>query len=168
MAASVHDLPHSSYHTSKRPIRRVALACIQCRSRKVKCDATLPSCIRCSADGKTCEYQKSRRGGRPRRPATVPLQVAVEDSSTFVEHETTGQSDDTSGVTTDHHSSSHLSSGSGSGGSSTQSVVDTLESVSHMGSLELGGTCLSRTQIDQLLSQYCVFFHVSHPCVLPR
>jgi hypothetical protein len=47
---------------SKR-VERVVLACVQCRSRHVKCDATQPICIRCQRDGKECVYQKSRRGG---------------------------------------------------------------------------------------------------------
>ncbi|KAJ4983331.1 C6 transcription factor [Stagonosporopsis vannaccii] len=47
---------------SKR-IERVVLACIQCRSRHVKCDSNQPVCNRCRRDGKECIYQKSRRGG---------------------------------------------------------------------------------------------------------
>ncbi|KAF2648095.1 hypothetical protein K491DRAFT_550174, partial [Lophiostoma macrostomum CBS 122681] len=38
-------------------------ACIQCRSRHVKCDSTQPVCTRCRRDGKDCTYTKSRRGG---------------------------------------------------------------------------------------------------------
>ena len=44
-------------------IERVVLACIQCRSRHVKCDSNHPICNRCRRDGKECIYQKSRRGG---------------------------------------------------------------------------------------------------------
>lgn len=44
-------------------IERVVLACVQCRNRHVKCDATQPVCNRCKRDGKECKYQKSRRGG---------------------------------------------------------------------------------------------------------
>jgi hypothetical protein len=44
-------------------IERVVLACIQCRSRHVKCDSNQPACNRCRRDGKECIYQKSRRGG---------------------------------------------------------------------------------------------------------
>lgn len=47
---------------SKR-IDRVILACIQCRGRHVKCDATQPICNRCKREGKECIFQKSRRGG---------------------------------------------------------------------------------------------------------
>jgi hypothetical protein len=39
------------------------LACVQCRSRHVKCDSNQPICNRCRRDGKECNYQKSRRGG---------------------------------------------------------------------------------------------------------
>jgi hypothetical protein len=49
--------------TGSRQIDRVNLACVQCRSRHIKCDATQPICIRCSRSGKECIYQKSRRGG---------------------------------------------------------------------------------------------------------
>jgi hypothetical protein len=44
-------------------IERVVLACVQCRSRHVKCDATQPVCNRCKRDGKDCDYRKSKRGG---------------------------------------------------------------------------------------------------------
>lgn len=44
-------------------IERVVLACVQCRSRHVKCDAEQPVCKRCKRDGKECVYRKSRRGG---------------------------------------------------------------------------------------------------------
>lgn len=43
---------------------RVSLACVQCRSKHVKCDATLPACLRCQAEAKPCFYAKSRRGIR--------------------------------------------------------------------------------------------------------
>ena len=49
--------------TSSKRVDRVDLACVQCRSRHVKCDATQPICNRCSRDGKECTYRKSRRGG---------------------------------------------------------------------------------------------------------
>ncbi|KAI1739230.1 hypothetical protein F4680DRAFT_150983 [Xylaria scruposa] len=43
---------------------RVSLACVQCRSKHVKCDATQPACGRCIGEGKPCYYAKSRRGIR--------------------------------------------------------------------------------------------------------
>lgn len=164
MKVSSSNTPISqTSHSLRRPIRRVALACIQCRARKVKCDATLPTCIRCSADGKTCEYQKSRRGGRPKRPASIPLQAAVEDQPALVTPCSTEQWDDILGTTTDGQSS-----GSGSLGSSTQSSADTSEIAPYLQSVTLAGVQLTRTQADQLLTLYYTFFHASHPCVLPE
>ena len=49
----------------------VPLACTECRSRHLKCDAGTPSCGRCVTDGRDCIYVKSRRGwkGSRRRAA---------------------------------------------------------------------------------------------------
>lgn len=39
------------------------LACVACRSRKLKCDRTKPACGRCTkaGDGTICVYPESRR-----------------------------------------------------------------------------------------------------------
>ncbi|KAI0474782.1 hypothetical protein F4859DRAFT_79259 [Xylaria cf. heliscus] len=55
--------PKSISNRSKAGIR-VSLACVQCRSKHVKCDATQPACGRCIGEGKPCYYTKSRRGIR--------------------------------------------------------------------------------------------------------
>ncbi|KAK6340958.1 hypothetical protein TWF696_009271 [Orbilia brochopaga] len=49
----------------------VPLACTECRSRHLKCDAGTPSCSRCVTDRRDCVYVKSRRGwkGSRRRSA---------------------------------------------------------------------------------------------------
>lgn len=154
-----NNASHSGTPQMRRPIRRVALACIQCRLRKVKCDATQPLCTRCQVDGKQCEYQKSRRGGRPRRPVPAPLQAAESTPSS----ETSRQWIEAVSSGTDSNSSVAKSAGS-----SSQSVSDTLEVLSNLDTVALGGTQLTNIQVDQLLSQYYVYFHVSHPCVLPK
>ncbi|KAI3338282.1 hypothetical protein F4824DRAFT_92014 [Ustulina deusta] len=43
---------------------RASLACVQCRSKHVKCDAKQPACGRCLVEEKPCYYAKSRRGIR--------------------------------------------------------------------------------------------------------
>ncbi|KAK1690305.1 hypothetical protein BDP55DRAFT_344820 [Colletotrichum godetiae] len=43
---------------------RASLACVPCRSKHVKCDSALPTCLRCRLEEKTCYYAKSRRGIR--------------------------------------------------------------------------------------------------------
>src|SRR5699024_5216917 len=37
------------------------LACVSCRSRKLKCDRTKPACARCVKGGAGCCYPESRR-----------------------------------------------------------------------------------------------------------
>jgi len=38
-----------------------ALACVSCRSRKLKCDRLKPSCARCKKVDNECVYPESRR-----------------------------------------------------------------------------------------------------------
>jgi len=45
---------------------RVSVACLACRTRHVRCDARQPACMRCTSEGRTCQYVKSRRGGLDR------------------------------------------------------------------------------------------------------
>ena len=50
----------------------VALACIECRSRHIKCDAKTPTCSRCKSEERQCQYVQSRRGYRgPRKRRAV-------------------------------------------------------------------------------------------------
>lgn len=51
----------------------VPLACTECRLRHLKCDAGVPTCGRCRAEGRNCCYVKSRRGwkGRKRKNSTA-------------------------------------------------------------------------------------------------
>lgn len=44
----------------------VAVACVPCRSRHLKCDGGV-RCSRCRADGVDCTYIKSRRGWKGKR-----------------------------------------------------------------------------------------------------
>lgn len=45
---------------------RSSLACLPCRSRHLKCDATRPQCNRCLEVARECQYAPSRRGGLDR------------------------------------------------------------------------------------------------------
>ncbi|KAH7150935.1 hypothetical protein DER46DRAFT_400449 [Fusarium sp. MPI-SDFR-AT-0072] len=51
---------------STRVNTRSSLACLECRTKHVKCDAKQPRCSRCMAYDKTCQYTASRRGGLDR------------------------------------------------------------------------------------------------------
>ncbi|KAF3119542.1 hypothetical protein TWF703_003296 [Orbilia oligospora] len=71
--------PPQSGNTGGQPYLRVArfvgpppvpLACTECRSRHLKCDAGTPSCSRCVTDTRDCVYVKSRRGWKGSRRRT--------------------------------------------------------------------------------------------------
>ncbi|KAF5724637.1 C6 transcription factor [Fusarium mundagurra] len=55
---------------STRVNKRSSLACLECRTKHVKCDAKQPRCSRCMAYDKACQYTASRRGGLDRAALT--------------------------------------------------------------------------------------------------
>ncbi|KAL7271926.1 hypothetical protein RUND412_005288 [Rhizina undulata] len=57
----------------------VALACTECRSRHLKCNAGVPSCSRCLTDKRECSYVKSRRGWKGTRRKKAAAQVAEQE-----------------------------------------------------------------------------------------
>ncbi|KZM26588.1 DNA binding [Ascochyta rabiei] len=115
---------------------------------------------------KTCKYQKSRRGGRPRHPAVPPPQDTVENISATSEQHQRSQLDKISATASLPLGSN--SSDTGTAVISSQSDSNSFVNVSIVDSIVLGGTYLTQGQIDQLLIKYYVCFHVAHPCVLPR
>lgn len=63
--------------------QRAPLACLECRSRHLKCNGQRPTCNRCSLSGTTCEYTRSRRGGLTRAAlAKRRSQVASKTNTT--------------------------------------------------------------------------------------
>ncbi|KAF2177705.1 hypothetical protein K469DRAFT_602358 [Zopfia rhizophila CBS 207.26] len=63
--------PKSDNATTTPPARTsVAVACVPCRSRHLKCDGGV-RCSRCKADGVECSYIKSRRGWKGKRKNKV-------------------------------------------------------------------------------------------------
>lgn len=52
--------------SNHRVHHRAPLACLECRSRHLKCNGQRPTCNRCSVSGTACEYTRSRRGGLTR------------------------------------------------------------------------------------------------------
>ncbi|KAF5598238.1 C6 transcription factor [Fusarium pseudocircinatum] len=55
---------------STRVNTRSSLACLECRTKHVKCDAKQPRCSRCISYDKPCQYTASRRGGLDRAALT--------------------------------------------------------------------------------------------------
>ena len=40
-----------------KPRKRLAIACITCREKKIKCDPSEPKCVQCDKAGRECRFQ---------------------------------------------------------------------------------------------------------------
>jgi hypothetical protein len=149
------DLEPTVNTTSTKPPIRVSIACVQCRSKHLRCDAAVPACSRCRSDGSQCTYLKSRRGGR-------------RTAGTSQNNSTAGQTEASEGNTlertapdphkTDVTATPAVASISStiSGSSSPLSVVTIYPSI--FDDTDCG---------TPLFDLYYMYFHTSHPCVLP-
>lgn len=167
---------------------RVVLACIPCRERHVRCSAEQPQCRRCIADGKSCRYAKSRRGGldraaleaRRRRLAAESSKEAATTSSPSIAG--SDQSRDGAGVATAYGThrqdqseepdwlrmfvetpcSQHPQSEDSHNAMSGVSTSGSLGSNCHT------GTARASVFPDSNLDSYYLHFHKFHPCVVPK
>lgn len=148
-----------------RRIERVVLACIQCRSRHVKCDSNQPICNRCRRDGKECNYQKSRRGGLNKEALArrrLRLQQEAEQGRQVAKEPI--QVDQASSHTTPM-SSSQGDDSFHSGHSSIPSLRDLR--IQDLGS-SMSGTLSFQVNDERLLELYYEYFWPAFPIVLPQ
>ena len=61
----------------------VAVACVPCRSRHLKCDGGV-RCSRCRAEGSDCTYIKSRRGWKGKRKRTGENGIVPAHDASFL------------------------------------------------------------------------------------
>ncbi|KAI9647388.1 hypothetical protein NHQ30_003773 [Ciborinia camelliae] len=54
-----------------KPRKRLAIACITCREKKIKCDPDYPRCVQCEKFGRVCKFKNAPRGGQS-SPDTPP------------------------------------------------------------------------------------------------
>ncbi|SCV39610.1 related to C6 transcription factor [Fusarium fujikuroi] len=71
---------------STRVNTRSSLACLECRTKHVKCDAKQPRCSRCTAYDKACQYTASRRGGLDRAALTERRRRLAKNSDSQLDH----------------------------------------------------------------------------------
>ncbi|KAI1045579.1 hypothetical protein LB505_013691 [Fusarium chuoi] len=71
---------------STRVNTRSSLACLECRTKHVKCDAKQPRCSRCTAYDKACQYTASRRGGLDRAALTERRRRLAKNADTQLDH----------------------------------------------------------------------------------
>ncbi|KAI1137135.1 hypothetical protein F5Y05DRAFT_414298 [Hypoxylon sp. FL0543] len=122
---------------------RVSLACVQCRSKHVKCDATLPACNRCQQEDKPCFYAKSRRGIRdPKKRSLISDKPPTTSSAPF------------------------LSTSNFSSSPSAHSLQD-LPGGWTVGSMP-STTVSPKNEKELLLDLFYSYFHPSYPCLPPK
>ncbi|KAI1369920.1 hypothetical protein F5Y08DRAFT_5406 [Xylaria arbuscula] len=152
---------------------RVSVACLPCRNRHVRCDAQQPVCVRCSSEGRTCQYVKSRRGGLNRAKLAERRRNVQSGDRT-----TAGSPSDTSpesrsppvrATAPENRPSRDFLSALSEGNSARSSEPETsdYEGASETPELVADIHC-SGISSDFLIILYYKHFHRCHPCVLPQ
>ncbi|KXX78931.1 Glucose transport transcription regulator RGT1 [Madurella mycetomatis] len=57
-----------------KPRKRLAIACITCREKKIKCEPDYPRCVQCEKFGRVCKFKNAPRGGHNTSPSTPPAE----------------------------------------------------------------------------------------------
>ncbi|KAI0205418.1 hypothetical protein F4808DRAFT_284075 [Astrocystis sublimbata] len=55
-----------------KPRKRLAIACLTCREKKIKCDPDFPRCVQCEKFGRVCKFKNAPRGGHNGSPVASP------------------------------------------------------------------------------------------------
>ncbi|KAK4171152.1 fungal-specific transcription factor domain-containing protein [Triangularia setosa] len=59
-----------------KPRKRLAIACVTCREKKIKCDPDYPRCVQCEKFGRVCKFKNAPRGGHnASSPSTPPAET---------------------------------------------------------------------------------------------
>ncbi|KAK2611198.1 hypothetical protein N8I77_004564 [Diaporthe amygdali] len=54
--------PHWGVTKAGKPRKRLAIACVTCREKKIKCDPDYPRCVQCEKFGRICKFKNAPRG----------------------------------------------------------------------------------------------------------
>ncbi|KAH6611060.1 c6 transcription factor [Trichoderma cornu-damae] len=58
-----------------KPRKRLAIACVTCREKKIKCDPDYPRCVQCEKFGRICKFKNAPRGGHNTSPSASPAEL---------------------------------------------------------------------------------------------
>ncbi|KFA61035.1 hypothetical protein S40285_07444 [Stachybotrys chlorohalonatus IBT 40285] len=58
-----------------KPRKRLAIACVTCREKKIKCDPDYPRCVQCEKFGRICKFKNAPRGGHNTSPTLGPHEL---------------------------------------------------------------------------------------------
>ncbi|RYP29185.1 hypothetical protein DL767_006878 [Monosporascus sp. MG133] len=72
-----------------KPRKRLAIACLTCREKKIKCDPDFPRCVQCEKFGRVCKFKNAPRGGHTTSPTLSPS--GQEDSRQITPHDRAGE-----------------------------------------------------------------------------
>ncbi|KXJ93115.1 hypothetical protein Micbo1qcDRAFT_194386 [Microdochium bolleyi] len=61
-----------------KPRKRLAIACLTCREKKIKCDPDFPRCVQCEKFGRVCRFKNAPRGGHNTSPGASPARETEE------------------------------------------------------------------------------------------
>ncbi len=76
---NAYNAPQNQANVGVRSRAPALLACTECRTRHLKCDAGQPVCGRCISDQRECRYVQSRRGykGPRKRPFSFAFDIST-------------------------------------------------------------------------------------------
>ncbi|KAI2623336.1 hypothetical protein GGR54DRAFT_638570 [Hypoxylon sp. NC1633] len=60
-----------------KPRKRLAIACLTCREKKIKCDPDYPRCVQCEKFGRICKFKNAPRGGHNTSPVASPAEHEI-------------------------------------------------------------------------------------------
>ncbi|KAK4228791.1 hypothetical protein QBC38DRAFT_141205 [Podospora fimiseda] len=71
-----HVNAHWGVTKAGKPRKRLAIACVTCREKKIKCDPDYPRCVQCEKFGRVCKFKNAPRGGHnsASSPSTPPAE----------------------------------------------------------------------------------------------
>lgn len=153
-----------------RGATRSSLACLPCRSRHLKCDATRPQCNRCLEVARQCQYAPSRRGGLDRAAlAERRRRLALAGSTTALDSTRIQSPRTTPAVAADQEPTYRLVD--------LPDLPDDFDvlagSIKDNGNSALVSPTTLRMHVedietDNLVTSYYRNFHKFHPFLLPR
>ncbi|KAI9884184.1 MAG: hypothetical protein M1823_004023 [Watsoniomyces obsoletus] len=68
--------PHWGVTKANKPRKRLAVACLTCREKKIKCDPDFPRCMQCEKLGHECRFQNAPRVSRTEGGMEHPTTLA--------------------------------------------------------------------------------------------
>ena len=147
---------------------RVSLACVTCRARHVRCDASKPACQRCVANGKQCRYAESRRGGLTRSALAARRIAAVTPSLGRSSDSTFSYAGEINSEVGGRHSSRSFEASNMSQVTRATPFLDGVSLVESANPETPWATDLLDISRDPCIDLYYKHFHRFHPCALPR